>query len=90
MIITGSSIYKKSSNYTLGGPLPGGHYYNNSFSFILAITGLGAVVGSIPLFISAHNNKKRAASVAIGNQNIFLPQQNALKTQPTVSLRIAL
>jgi len=74
------------------GGLPLQDNQNNDFSNALIATGIGAMVGSIPFFISAHYNKIKAASVAISNQNIFLPQRNAivLKAQPTISLKIPL
>lgn len=58
----------------------------------IAIGGGVVALSSIPFFISSSKNKKIAASIAISNQNIFLPQQNsfALKTQPTLTLKIGL
>lgn len=56
------------------------------------IIGIGADLASIPFFISSSKNKKRAASLAIINQNIVSPQQRgfSLKMQPAISLKISL
>ncbi|MBS1729820.1 MAG: hypothetical protein JSS67_03480 [Bacteroidetes bacterium] len=92
MIIIGGVTYKVQFTGSIGGvPLQDNHY-NNTLPNILIGTGLGAMAGSIPFFISAHGNKKKAALVAISNQNIFLPQQNilVLKMQPTLTLKIPL
>lgn len=66
--------------------------YSNASSgaAILLLGGIGTALGSIPFFISSAKNKRKAASIAICNQNIFLPLQNsfALNTQPTVTLKI--
>jgi len=90
VIITGAT-YKVQFTGSVGG-LPLQDNQNNNFSNILIATGIGAMAGSIPFFISAHNNKVKAASVAISNQNIFLPQRNGivLQAQPTISLKIPL
>ena len=66
-----------------------------SFDFTgtwIAIGGGVVALSSIPFFIGSSKNKKKAASIAISNQNIFLPRQNsfALKTQPTFTLKIGL
>ncbi|MEO5650382.1 MAG: hypothetical protein ABIR03_10740 [Ginsengibacter sp.] len=70
---------------------------NNGFDFDftgakIAIGGGAIALASIPFFISSSNNKKKAASIAITNQNIFLPQQNsfASMTQKTLTLKIGL
>ena len=57
---------------------------------ILLLGGIGTALGSIPFFISSAKNKRKAASIVISDQNIFLPRQNsfALKTQPTITLKI--
>lgn len=70
---------------------------NGGFDFdftgaYIAIGGGVVSLLSIPFFISSSINKRKAASITISNQNIFLPQQNsfALKTQPTIILKIRL
>lgn len=54
--------------------------------------GIAAGLTSIPFFLSAEKNARRAASIGFSNQKIMLPQGSAftIKMQPTVSLRIAL
>ena len=58
----------------------------------LIYTGGAATLASIPLFISAKKNKKRAASVTINNQHILLPQKSSLclRMQPAISLKMNL
>jgi hypothetical protein len=69
----------------------GGFDFDFTGAFI-AIGGGVVSLLSIPFFISSSINKRKAASITISNQNIFLPQQNscALKTQPTIILKIRL
>jgi len=69
----------------------GGFDFDFTGAFI-AIGGGVVALSSTPFFISSSKNKKKAASIAISNQNVFLPQQNsfALKTQPTITLKIGL
>lgn len=65
---------------------------NKNKGLWLSYVGGAVTLVSIPLFISAHKNKKRAASVTINNQHVLLPQQNifCLKMQPAVTLKINL
>jgi hypothetical protein len=58
----------------------------------LCAVGGAATIASIPFFISAHKNRKTAASVALGSQNIYLPLQNnvVIKKLPTVTLKLNL
>jgi hypothetical protein len=59
---------------------------------IIILIGTGADIISIPFFISAHKNKKRAASVAITNQKILWYQKNnvGFVTQPSVTIKFGL
>jgi hypothetical protein len=58
----------------------------------IAIGGGVVALSSIPFFISSSKNKKKAASIAMSNQNIFLPRQNSFAslTQTTLTLKIGL
>ena len=73
-----------------GFPLQGA--YQNDFSNTCFVIGGVAIAGSIPFFIWAHKNKKKAASLAINIQDTHLLQGNmmVLQKQPAVSLRVAL
>ena len=64
----------------------------NTGPAIVAIVGIASALGSIPFFISSAKNKRRALSIAISNQKIFVPQQKryALNTQPTLTLKLVL
>jgi hypothetical protein len=58
---------------------------------ILMIAGAVCMVGSIPLFISAHDNKQKAMELSIGpkmEENGQIIQRYAGKYQPAISLRI--
>jgi hypothetical protein len=59
-------------------------------SNFLIITGVTADLASIPFFISAGKNRRRAAEVALINQKMYLPQKNsvALRYVPGVTIRI--
>ena len=71
-------------------------YYSESNSTdiagIVMLAGIVTDLVSIGFFVGSSNSKKRAASIAVTNQHISLPQQNAfaLKTQPALTLKIAL
>lgn len=67
-------------------------HVDNTGSTLAIVAGLGAMVGSIPVFISAHHSKKKAAALAIGNQRFLFPQQRGLTltAQPTLRLTIPL
>lgn len=65
---------------------------NENKGLWLCYVGGAAAITSVPFFISSHKNKKRAASVALSNQNIYVPFQNnfVVKTQPTLTLKLSL
>jgi hypothetical protein len=67
-------------------------YTATDVSGFILLSGLAADIVSIPFFASAHNNKKRAASIAIINQKKFIPFRNNswLIVQPSVAIRIGL
>ena len=60
---------------------------------ITMITGAGLAVGSIPFFVSAGKNRKRAAQATTGikfDQPAYLPEKLAYKrSYPAVSLNIS-
>ncbi|WP_199269807.1 hypothetical protein [Mucilaginibacter lacusdianchii] len=55
-------------------------------------SGAGLTVASIPCFIISHHYKKKAASLSLGNQQVFIPQQYGFisRIQPALYLRIPL
>ena len=59
---------------------------------ILTITGGAAMLGSIPLFIAAGRNKKKALSVSIGTQPIpgIFKNSLAYKTVTSITFKIGL
>ena len=85
MVVVGGLTYEQSPLLS-SEPQP-----SNTLSDVLVISGLGAMVVSVPFFISAHHNKKMAASVAIKNANIILQvaESSIIKKQPTLSLEVS-
>ena len=78
----------------LGSQDSGDDIYSNEniVGYVLLIGGIGLDLCSIPLFISASNNRKRAATISVGLQNSY-PQQRspfATSVQPAVIVRINL
>lgn len=97
MIIAGAATFKLNLNGPLiGDPAPysngrgGGN--SNALSTGLFVAGFGAMLGSIPLFISAHDNKVKALSLSINNNPVLLPIRQSLVVsgQPTLTLRLTL
>lgn len=64
---------------------------SDSYGFLF-LMGLGVDLASIPFFISAGYNARKAASISINNQKILIPQQNTIsaKYQPALTLKINL
>jgi hypothetical protein len=64
----------------------------NIAGYVLLIGGIGLDLCSIPLFVSASNNRKRAATISVGLQNSApLPRSPfTASVQPAVILRINL
>ncbi len=77
MMIGGAIIYSRDL-----GDLSGG----------IAIAGAIADIVSIPFFLNAHNQKKRAAAFSFSNHKILWYQKNSAGfiTQPSVTVRIDL
>jgi hypothetical protein len=59
---------------------------------IVALTGIGLALGSIPIFITSGHTARKAATLSLRNQPIGLPRQNnyALTSQPGISIHIPL
>lgn len=59
---------------------------------IVALTGFGLALGSIPIFIVSGHNARKAAKLSFKNQPILLPRQNSFgfKSQPTIRIAIPL
>jgi hypothetical protein len=56
----------------------------------MATSGAALTLASIPCFVISHHYKKKAASLSLSNQQVFIPQQNGLisRATPTLSLKI--
>jgi len=59
---------------------------------VLAISGSAAMLGSVPLFIAAGRNKKKAMSVSLSGQPAprIIKNNLAHKTVPSITLKIGL
>lgn len=59
---------------------------------ILVTAGVGAMLASIPVFIIAGKNRKKAASLSIGTQSYMYPQYKdfTVKAQPAVTFKVRL
>ncbi len=69
----------------------GSNSATDTYGFLM-LGGIVSDIGSIPFFISSAKNKRRASSVAINNQKIFVHQQKGyeLNAQPTHTLKFGL
>lgn len=69
-------------------------YPNDNIKIGIAVAGAAAMLGSIPFYISAAKNRKKAEAVSINlhNQKIMLPHDGNLiaKIQPGVRFRVPL
>lgn len=55
----------------------------------LLATSIGLSVASIPLFVFAHKNKKKAMSLSINSKNIYMPLPNGtIQRQPSLAFSI--
>jgi hypothetical protein len=63
-----------------------------SGSAMIAVAGFGAMVASIPVFISAGKSKRNAAALSFTNQKLLFLQHKdfAIKMQPAVTLKVSL
>jgi hypothetical protein len=87
MTIGGIAINASQPWYLFGTPPSD---YNKNKGLGLAVVGIVATLGSIPLFISSAKNKKRAKSIVFNNQDIYLPTLNgfAFYKEPVISFQI--
>jgi Na+/H+ antiporter NhaA len=61
---------------------------NQTLADILSISGSAAVLGSIPLFIAAGRNKRKAVTVSFKNEKSLQVQNYSLAYQPLPSLTL--
>jgi hypothetical protein len=55
-------------------------------------SGAALTLSSIPLFIVSHHYKKKAVSVSLGSQQVFIPRGNGFvsSVQPALSIKVSL
>ena len=92
MMITGALINGSQNMGNVVGAFIGETPTNENKGLWLFYVGGAATITSIPFFISSHKNKKRAASVALSNEKLYVPWQRnfVVKTQPTLTLKLNL
>jgi len=58
----------------------------------VVVSGAILTAASIPLFIVSHHYKKKAVSVSLGSQQVFVPQGNRFVSgvQPALSVKVSL
>jgi hypothetical protein len=61
---------------------------DQTLAVVLTISGSAAVLGSIPLFIAAGRNKRKAVSVSFKNEKSLQVQNHSLVYQPLPSLTL--
>jgi len=71
----------------IGSPWDGEHVNSGLW---LVYVGAAAVLTSIPLFISAHKNKRRAAALAFTGQSVQWPGMAHATTQPALQLQFGI
>ena len=80
MSVTGVAI-------NVGSPWDGEHVNSGLW---LVYLGAASVLTSIPLFFSAHKNKRRAAALAVTSQPVQWPGMTSVNVQPAVQIKIGL
>ena len=94
LAIVGLAIETNDLNDDLGGLFDpnydGDNTSNDTVSGILFFGGVAAMLGSIPLFISSHKNKKRAMSMSFENITAPQLQKNMVFNQhiPSVTFKV--
>ncbi len=93
MTIVGAIGFDKNFMSFEDGNLKGGNDQKADIYGFIVLAGLVMDIASIPLFISASVNKKRAARLEFGNQIIYQPNNSLLVFQkesvPSLTLRIS-
>ena len=58
----------------------------------LFVTSGALIAASIPLFIVSHHYKKKAVSISLGSQQVFIPRENGFvsSVQPALSIKVSL
>ena len=85
LVITGAILFGQSDFLS-------GKDSQSDIGGVLMLTGILADLGSIPLFIGASKNARKAASISLNNKRILFPVRNGLALQdlPSLTLKIPL
>ena len=92
ILLTGGTIMAVAGAISFSESWDSDSYTTTDISGFIMLAGIVSDIVSIPFFISSAKNKRRALSVAISNQKIFVPQQKgyALNKQPALTLKFGL
>jgi hypothetical protein len=94
LIVTGSVVWANDINKAAETDPLGGiaAIYTSTSGYGLAVAGLVAAAGSIPLFIAAARNKRKAMSISLKNEAIPQLQNGSFvnRSVPSLSLKINL
>ncbi len=95
LTIVGMAVAVNNFEIDFGGTYGSSNQTDNSnetLSGVLVIGGLAAMLGSIPLFVSSHRNKKRALQLSFINEPALHLQKSMVfyKAVPSVKLKIGL
>ena len=65
---------------------------NGDLGAVLMGSGAALTLSSIPLFIVSHHYKKKAVSISLGSQQVFIPRENGFvsSVQPALSIKVSL
>ena len=93
LVVIGSVIPKgdyKGGSFCLTGYCD--EYENDGIKSALVVTGVVAMLGSIPFFISSSGNRRKAMRVTFKNEKTSILYQNTIVTRtiPALSFRITL
>jgi len=92
MVIVGVNGFGKNFMSFEDGYLEGGNATKADIYGFIMLAGLVMDIASIPVFVSASRNKKRATRLVISNQNLYQPNNSLLVLQkqsvPSLTLRI--
>lgn len=88
----GSAIQTKEVLDDFGNIFSGSEAKSSNTGDIVGYTGLGIMLSSIPFFISAHKNKKKALSLSVQNEKALYFQNGNFVTcsVPSLSIKIGL
>lgn len=88
LFVEGADMVLKNTDFGFGTPTK----KNEALSVVLVIAGAAAIIVSIGLFVSVHDNKKKALSIAFKYEPVPILQGSMVfcKSVPSLNLKIRL